>query len=85
MSLRFDWYLNYQHELIISRSDLIIDRLITNGMARVRQSMAMNVVRSALGYCILGGLVFTLMKILLESGFDLLQNRGAMRGNFIWI
>ena len=34
MSLRFDWYPNYQHEVIISRSDLIVDRLITKGMAQ---------------------------------------------------
>ena len=52
---------------------------------KLLQSMAMNVVRSTLGYCIMRGLVFTPMKILLESGFDLLQNRGAMRGNFTWI
>ena len=25
MSLRFDWYPNYQHEVIISQSDLIVD------------------------------------------------------------
>ena len=34
MSLRFDWYPRYQHEVIISRSDLIVDRLITKGMAQ---------------------------------------------------
>ena len=34
MSLRFDWYPNYQHEVIISQSDLIVDRLITKGMAQ---------------------------------------------------
>ena len=34
MSLRFDWYPKYQHEVIISKSDLIIDRLITKGMAQ---------------------------------------------------
>ena len=34
MSLRFDWYPNYQHEVIISKSDLIVDRLITKGMAQ---------------------------------------------------
>ena len=34
MSLRFDWYPNYQHEVIISKSDLIVDRLMTKGMAQ---------------------------------------------------
>ena len=34
MSLRFDWYPNYQHEVIISKSDLIVDRLTTKGMAQ---------------------------------------------------
>ena len=34
MSLRFDWYPNYQHEVIISQSDLIVERLITKGMAQ---------------------------------------------------
>ena len=34
MSLRFDWYPSYQHEVIIYRSDLIVDRLITKGMAQ---------------------------------------------------
>ena len=37
MSLRFDWYPNYQHEVIISQSDLIADRLITKGMAHKDQ------------------------------------------------
>ena len=34
MSLRFDWYPNYQHEVIISKSDLVVDKLITKGMAQ---------------------------------------------------
>ena len=34
MSLRFDWYPNYQHEVIISQSDFVVDRLITKGMAQ---------------------------------------------------
>jgi len=34
MSLRFDWYPNYQHEVIISKSNLIVDKLITKGMAQ---------------------------------------------------
>ena len=34
MSLRFDWYPSFQHEEVISRSDFVVDKLITKGMAQ---------------------------------------------------